>query len=54
MTVARAQSGYADPRMTLGIYSHVIGKSYRNAVEKIAMVLDPSAPQQKSIGKWIR
>lgn len=41
-------------RVTLGVYSHVIGESQRNAVEKIALVLDPSGPQQKCIGKWIQ
>ena len=54
MTVAQAQSGYAHTRVTLGIYSDLIGESHRNAAGKIAMVLDPSGPQQKSIGKWIR
>ena len=34
--------GHADPRVTLGIYSHIIGESQRNAVEKIALILDLS------------
>jgi integrase len=54
VTVAQAQLGHADPRVTLEIYSHVIGESQRNAVEKIALMLDPSGPQQKSIGTWIQ
>ena len=54
VTVAQAQLGHADPRVTLGIYSHVIGESHRNAVEKIAAILDPSGPLQKAIGKWIQ
>jgi integrase len=41
VTVAQAQLGHADPRVTLGIYSHVIGEAQRNAVEKIALILDP-------------
>jgi hypothetical protein len=31
-TVAQAQLGHADPRVTLGICSHVIGESHREAV----------------------
>jgi integrase len=54
VTVAQVQLGHADPRVTLGVYSHVIGESHRNAVEKIAVVLDPSGPQQKTINKWIQ
>ena len=38
VTVAQARPGHADPRATLGIHSHVIGESHRNAVEKIAVV----------------
>ena len=54
VTVAQAQLGHADPRVTLGIYSHVIGESHRDAVKKLAVVLDPSGPSPKSIGKWIQ
>lgn len=54
VTVAQAQLGHADPRVTLGIYSHVIGESQRDAVEKIAAVVDPSGPKGKAIGKWIQ
>lgn len=54
VTVAQAQLGHADPRVTLGIYSHVIGDSHRNAVEKIAAVLDPNGPQEKVKSKWVQ
>ena len=54
VTVAQAQLGHADPRVTLGIYSHVVGESHRNAVEKIAVILDPSGPQRGNISKWIQ
>jgi len=30
----------ADPSITLGIYSHVIGDAQRRAVEKVAGILD--------------
>jgi integrase len=53
-TVAQAQLRHADPRVTIGIYSHVIGESQRDAVEKIAAVVDPSGPKQEAIGKWIQ
>ncbi len=54
VTVAQAQLGHADPRVTLGIYSHVIGESHRNAVEKIAVVLDPNGPKPEINSKWIQ
>lgn len=54
LTVAQAQLGHADPRMTLGVYSHVIGESQRNAVEKIARILDPCGPQEKANSKWVQ
>jgi len=40
VSVAQAQLGHADPRATLGIYSHVIGDSQRRAIEKVAGILD--------------
>ena len=54
MTVAQAQLGHADARVTIAIYSHVIVESHRNAVEKIAAILDPSGPRTKPISKWIQ
>ena len=54
MTVAQAPLGHVDPRVTLGVYRHVIGESHRNAVQKTAVLLDPSGTQQKSIAKWIQ
>lgn len=53
VTVAQAQLGHADPRVTLGIYTHVIGESQRKTIEKIAVVLDPSGPQGEINTKWI-
>ena len=41
-TVAQAQLRHADPRITLGTYSHVIGDSQRKAVERIAAILEPN------------
>ncbi len=52
--VAQAQLRHSDPRTTLGIYSHVIGDSQRNAVEKVAQILRPNAPKSQEPGKWIQ
>ena len=32
-TVVQAQMRHSDPRITLGIYGHAIGRDHRNAVE---------------------
>lgn len=49
VTVAQKQLGHKDPRVTLGIYSHVIGDSQRRAVEKVAEVLDYGSPNQTAL-----
>ncbi len=54
VSVAQAQLRHADPRITLGIYSHVVGDSQRNAVEKLAAILRPNAPKSKPDGEWIQ
>ena len=46
ISVAQAQLGHSDPRVTLGIYSHVIGDSQRRAVNKVAEILDYSGLPQ--------
>jgi len=35
MRIAQQQLGHSDPRITLAIYSHVIGDSHRQAVENL-------------------
>lgn len=52
--VTQAQLRHSDPRITLGIYSHVIGDSQRNAVEKVAELLRPTAPNSTAVGEWIQ
>ncbi len=42
VSVAQAQLRHSDPRITLGIYSHVVGDSQRQAVERVARMLDSS------------
>ena len=53
-TVAQAQLRHSDPRITLGIYGHVIGDSQRNAVDRVAEILDPNGPKSVSSGEWIQ
>ncbi len=52
-TVAQAQLRHSDPRITLGIYGHVIGDSQRKAVEKVAECLRPIAPKTQPDGQWV-
>jgi integrase len=54
VSVAQAQLRHADPRITLGIYSHVVGSSQRDAVEKLAAILRPNAPKLRPDGEWIQ
>ena len=54
VSVAQAQLRHADPRITLAVYSHVVGDSQRNAVEKLATILRPNAPKSEPDGKWIQ
>ena len=53
-TVAQAQLRHSDPRITLGIYGHVVGDAQRNAVEKVAQLLRPDAPKSGNSGEWIQ
>jgi integrase len=43
--VVQRQLRHSDERTTLGIYAHVIGDAQRQAVEKVASILDPNGPQ---------
>ena len=40
--VVQEKLRHADPRVTLGMYSHVIGEDRRNAVERVAVLLRPT------------
>jgi len=53
-TVAQAQLRHSDPRITLGIYGHVIGDSQRNAVERVAEILRPNAPKLEKASEYIQ
>jgi hypothetical protein len=48
---AQAQLRHADPRITIGVYSHVQAESRRAVVEKIASVLDLDGPNQQTTGQ---
>jgi len=54
VSVAQAQLRHADPKLTLGVYSHVVGDSQRNAVEKLAAILNPNGPKSEADGEWIQ
>jgi len=45
--VTQAQLRHSDPRVTIGIYGHVIGDAHREAVERVASLLDPNGPNAK-------
>jgi integrase len=53
-TVTKTQMRHSDARVTLGIYSHVIGDSQRDAVDKVGEILRPSAPKSEKSGEWIQ
>jgi len=50
MRIAQQQLRHSDPRITLAIYSQVIGDSHRQAVEKLSSVLDVCWPQLATNG----
>ncbi len=52
--VVQRQLRHADARTTLQIYGHVVGDAHRDAVEKVATIVDPSGPQSSSNSKWIQ
>jgi integrase len=54
VSVAQAQLGHADPRVTLGIYSHVVGDSHRRAIEKVADILDYNGLQTEDGSELIQ
>ena len=44
--VVQRQLRHSDERTTLGIYAHVVGDAQRQAVEKVASIVDPNGPQR--------
>ena len=43
--VVQEQLRHADPRVTLGVYGHVLGDAQREAVERVAAVVVQSVPK---------
>ena len=52
--VTQAQMRHSDPRITLEVYSHVVGESQRKAVDRVAEVLDLVGPKSVVAGEWIQ
>jgi integrase len=52
--VTKEQMRHSDARITLETYSHVIGDSQRNAVDKVGEILRPDAPKPETSGEWIQ
>ena len=52
--VVQRQLRHSDARTTLEIYGHVVGDAHREAVEKVASILDRSGPKSSSRHKWIQ
>jgi integrase len=52
--VAQRQLRHSDARTTLGIYGHVVGNAHREAVEKVASILDPVGPKLKPVTPLIQ
>jgi len=48
------QMRHADPRVTIGVYSHVNAEARRGVVEKLASILDLNGPKFESIGQVIQ
>ncbi len=52
--VAQAQMRHSDARITLEVYSHVVGESQRKAVERVAEIVAPVGPKSDVAGEWIQ
>jgi integrase len=53
-TVTQSQMRHSDPRVTLGIYGHVVGDAQRKAVDRVGELLRPNAPKSGNTGEWIQ
>jgi integrase len=52
--VLQEQMRHADPRVTLDVYSHVIGDAQRDAVEKVASIVLENVPKQLQQNKYVQ
>jgi integrase len=53
-TVTKDQMRHSDALTTLGFYSHAIGDSQRDAVDKVGEILRPTAPKSEKSGEYIQ
>lgn len=53
-SVTQAQLRHSDARITLGIYGHIVGDEHREAVEKVASILDPRGPKSSVASQLIQ
>jgi len=51
--VVQGQLHHADPRVTIGLYGHIIGEAQRKAVEDVSNLI-PSVPNIKAISQRIQ
>ena len=52
--VVQEQLRHADPRVTLGVYAHVLGDAHREAVDKVASIVFQSVPKLKEQTKYLQ
>jgi integrase len=52
--VVQEQLRHADPRVTLGIYAHVLGEAQREAVEKVATLVFQNVPKVREENECIQ
>jgi integrase len=52
--VVQEQLRHADPRVTLGVYAHVLGEAHREAVEKVASIVLQSVPKVRKENECIQ
>jgi adenine-specific DNA-methyltransferase len=52
--VVQKQLRHADPRVTLGVYGHILGDAHREAVEKVASAVFQSVPKAREETKYIQ
>jgi hypothetical protein len=48
------QLRHADPRVTLGIYAHVLGDAHREAVETVASIVFQNVPKAREENEYIQ
>ena len=52
--IVQEQLRHADPRVTLGVYGHVLGDAQREAVEKLAAIVVENVPKIGGEGEYLQ